>query len=220
MPVDRNHAFGAGHVFARPRGGRGHVARATAALAGRLCQADGASAWASFDASATLGANCLLGANAWSANQGTRDRIVLGDEVVCRGILRVETFGDGRIVLGDRVYIGDDTILSCSDRIEIGSGTLVAHGVQIFDNNSHPLEPDDRAADWAAVVSGRARATDGIEHAPVIIGSDAWIGFGSFVLKGVTIGDAAVVAAGSVVTTDVPARSIVAGNPARELRRL
>jgi len=214
------HAFGAGNVFARPRERQGLFARAMATIRDGRNSTDAVSVWASFDSSAIVGERCLLGANAWCVNQGARDRIVIHDEVVCRGILRVESFGDGRIVLGDRVYVGDDTILSSAERIEIGPGTLVAHGVQIFDNNSHPLDPDARASDWRAVVSGGARTADGIERAPVIIGRDAWIGFGSFVLKGVTIGDGAVVAAGSVVTTDVAERSIVAGNPARELRRL
>jgi acetyltransferase-like isoleucine patch superfamily enzyme len=54
----------------------------------------------------------------------------------------------------------------------------------------------------------------------VRIGAHAWIGLGSIVMKGVTVGDGAVVAAGSVVTSDVPARAIVAGNPARQVRDL
>jgi acetyltransferase-like isoleucine patch superfamily enzyme len=58
-----------------------------------------------------------------------------------------------------------------------------------------------------------------VEERPVVIEDDVWIGFGSAVLKGVTIGRGAVVAAMSVVTKDVPAYTIVAGNPAREIGR-
>jgi acetyltransferase-like isoleucine patch superfamily enzyme len=169
--------------------------------------------WRSFERGAVLGDGCRLGPSAWCANEGARERISLGARVVCRGILRREAFGDGTISIGDDVYVGDDCIVSCAASVEIGAGTLLGHGVQIFDNNSHPLGPEERAADWAAIRGEGGRAE--IEAAPILIGARAWIGFGAFLLKGVTIGDGAIVGAGSVVTGDVAPGAVVVGNPAR-----
>lgn len=204
VPIDRSHAFADGAVHSRPSAVRG------------LLQRDLARAWRSFERGSVLGDDCRLGRNAWCANEGSREKVRLGSRVVCRGIVRRETFGDGTISIGDDVYIGDDCIVSCADGVSIGSGTLLGHGVQIFDNNSHPTDPDERISDWQAIRSGSARAR--IEAAPVTIGERAWIGFGAIVLKGITIGDAAVVGAGSIVTRDVAARTVVAGNPARPLQ--
>ena len=201
MPVDRRHAFASGKAHPPP------------GLLGRLLQRDVALAWQSFARGATMGNGCLLGPSAWCANEGDAGRIRLGDRVVCRGILRRENFGDGELIVADEVYIGDDCIISCAARVEIGAGTLLGHGVQIFDNNSHPLAPDARASDWAAIRGDGSRAE--IDAAAVRIGAQAWIGFGAFVLKGVSIGDGAIVGAGSVVTSDVDSGSVVVGNPAR-----
>lgn len=201
MPVDRTHAFADGRAYAEP------------SSLDRLRRPRVAAAWRAFRQRAVVGDGCLLGPSAWCVNDGAADRIELGAGVVCRGILRREHYGDGRIVLADRVYVGDDCILSAAESITIGAGTLLGHGVQVFDNNSHPTAADARAADWDAVRSGSARGE--IASAPVAIGEHAWLGFGCVVLKGVTIGDGAVVAAASVVTADVPAGATVAGNPAR-----
>ena len=203
MPVDRRHAFAGGRVHGPP------------GLLTALLNRNVAAAWRSFRRGAVLGGDCLLGPSAWCANEGSRERIALGDRVVCRGIVRRETFGDGTIVIEDDVYVGDDCIVSCAASVRIGAGTLLGHGVQIFDNNSHPLDPALRAADWSAIRGDGERSA--IEAAPISIGTRAWIGFGSFVLKGVTIGDGAVVGAGSVVTRDVPAGATFVGNPARPL---
>lgn len=201
MPVDRTHAFASGRAYPEPN----RLAR------GR--RKDVAAAWRSFRVNATLGSGCLLGPNAWCANDGPRDAIRIGDRVVCRGIVRRESFGDGVIAIGDDVYIGDDCILSSAIRIEVGSGTLLGHGVQIFDNNSHPVESSARQADWDAIRDGGGRAE--IASDAIVIGENAWIGFAAVVLKGVTVGAGAVVAAASVVTADVAPGTTVAGNPAR-----
>jgi acetyltransferase-like isoleucine patch superfamily enzyme len=203
MPFDRRHAFAGGPVYARP------------GVIGGLARRHVARAWRSFDRGAVVGATCRLGPSAWCFTLGDPDRVVLGDGVVCRDLLYRETFGDGRILVGDRVYIGDDCLLSSAACISIGAETLLAHGVQIFDNNSHPTDAAARRPDWRAIAEGGARGE--VDSAPVSIGAAAWIGFGAIVLKGVTIGDEAIVAAGSVVTGDVPDGAIVGGNPARHL---
>jgi len=144
----------------------------------------------------------------------------LGSDTVCRGILRREHFGDGLLTIGRNVYIGDDCIISCSDRIAIGDNTLLGHEVQVFDNNSHPLDRALRARDWSAISRGGSRPAEEIVHAPVTIGEGVWVGFRSIVLRGVSVGDGAVIAAGSVVIDDVDAGSVVAGSPARTVKVL
>ena len=106
------------------------------------------------------------------------------------------------------VIIGDDVGLSgccitAENRITIGNRVLVGSGALIIDTDAHPLSPEKRAAKLPARTS------------PVMIGDDVFIGARAIVLKGVKIGPGAVVGAGAVVVNDVPARAIVAGNPAR-----
>lgn len=207
MPLDRDHAFAGGLAFPRPSGWLPPWKERTPA--GRA-----ALAWRHFEKHAQVAPGCRIGPNAWCVNSlGNTDFISLGERVVCRGLLRVEQFGAGRIVLHPHAYIGDDCLLSSSVGIEIGEQAMLAHGVQIFDNDSHPLDPAARSRDYESVLSGGARSP--IAAAPVRIGGHAWIGFCAIILKGVTIGDNSVVAAGSVVTRDVPPNAVVAGNPAR-----
>jgi len=172
--------------------------------------------WKRFRGCAAIADDCLLGAMAWCT--GSPAQIHIGSRSICRGILLCDG-GQGAIEIGELVYIGDDVIISTRDRIRIGSRTLIAHGVQIFDNDSHPMDARDRHEDYLNLLAGRPR-THVIPSAPVEIGEDCWIGAGSFVLKGVTIGARSVVAAGSVVTADVAADCVAAGNPARVVRSL
>jgi acetyltransferase-like isoleucine patch superfamily enzyme len=172
--------------------------------------------WKRFRACATIPADCMLGVMAWCS--GTPTQICLGKRTVCRGILLCDG-GQGFIEIGDLAYIGDDVIISTRERIRIGARTMVAHGVQIFDNDSHPIDARDRHADYLNLIEGRPR-THLIPSAPVEIGEDCWIGANSIVLKGVKIGDRSVVAAGSVVTVDIGEDCVVAGNPARIVRSL
>lgn len=88
---------------------------------------------------------------------------------------------------------------------------MIAAGTKIQDNDGHPLDPDARRH--------RERVALG-DIRPVRIGNNVWIAPRCTILKGVTIGDNAVVATGSVVTKDVPANTLVAGVPARVVRRL
>src|SRR5207237_3719824 len=101
-------------------------------------------------------------------------------------------------------------------RIAIGTHCLVSWNVGIADSDFHPLEPAQRLVDAEALApfySSRA-ARPKLRTAPVIIGDNVWIGMNATILKGVSIGQNSVVAAGSVVTKSVPANVVVAGNPA------
>jgi len=176
--------------------------------------------WRQFSRCAVVGPGCRLGPAAWCVNAGPPEAISLGANVVCRGLLSREAFGAGQIVIHDHVYIGDDVLISCAARVEIGRFTLLAHGVQVFDNDSHPVEAAAREAHYRAILGGEGPAPPPIDAAPVIIGERAWIGLNAFVGKGVTVGEGSIVAAGSVVTHDVPPHTLVAGNPAREVKKL
>lgn len=91
------------------------------------------------------------------------------------------------------------TILDIAD-VTIGAGTLFGPGCQLI-TVEHPLDPDDRAAGWE-----RAK--------PIVIGENCWFGAGAMVMPGVHIGDRCVIAAGAVVTKDLPDDSLAAGVPA------
>ena len=123
-------------------------------------------------------------------------------------------FGDYALVHGARII--------CDAEVTIGDYALISWNVVLMDSYRVPLDPDARRGAGAA----RARpATRGASTAagparPVRIGRGAWIGFDCCVLPGVTIGEGAVVGARSVVAADVAPFTIVAGNPARVIRRL
>jgi maltose O-acetyltransferase len=102
------------------------------------------------------------------------------------------------------------------ESIDIGSRVFISHGVQVFDNNSHSLSAVERHERFKELRTvGRHSTPEAVVHRAIRIEDDVWIGFNSAIMKGVTIGRGAVVGAGSVVTHDIEAYSIVVGNPAR-----
>lgn len=124
---------------------------------------------------------------------------------------------NANINIGKRVFISGSIIASKS--IEIGDDVLISWGTTIVDHNSHSVSFSLRANDAVDWLAEKKDWTH-VKIAPVKISNKVWIGFNSIVLKGVTIGEGAVVGAGSVVTKDVPAWTIVAGNPARVIREI
>lgn len=105
--------------------------------------------------------------------------------------------------IGDGTFITANTTLFCSHKITIGSQCAISWGVQILDTDYHTL-----------IVDGAERPSTG----EVIVGNRVWIGTNVTILKGVRIGDGAVIAAGSVVTRDVPPGTLVGGSPAKVLK--
>lgn len=111
----------------------------------------------------------------------------------------------GSIEVGRYVFIGPGVRISAANKITIGDNCLIAAGVYITDS------------DWHGIYNRVALPE---EYTPVTIGNNVWLGDGCTVIKGVTIGDNSVVGAKSVVTKDVPANVIVAGNPAKVVKEL
>jgi len=122
------------------------------------------------------------------------------------------------VVIGRNTFIGSSTIV-CAERIEIGDDVLISWGCTIVDHNSHALAWKDRRDDVREYYRG-IKNWEKVERKAVTIGNKVWIGFNTIILKGVTVGEGAVVGAGSIVTKDVPAHAVVAGNPARIIRRI
>jgi acetyltransferase-like isoleucine patch superfamily enzyme len=109
----------------------------------------------------------------------------------------------GHLKIGEGSYFSGGTVL-CTESIQIGAGCAISWDTTIMDSDMHPI----------TIEGERLPAVE-----PVRIGDHVWIGSGARVLKGVTIGDGAVVAAGSIVTKDVPPKTLVGGVPARAIRK-
>jgi acetyltransferase-like isoleucine patch superfamily enzyme len=109
----------------------------------------------------------------------------------------------GRLTIGDRVFINQGVTLVAHHDITVGDDCRIGDYVAIYDTDHHAVDQETP-----------------VRSAPVRIGRNVWIARGAIVMPGVTIGDHSVVAAASVVTADVPPRTLVAGNPARAVREL
>jgi acetyltransferase-like isoleucine patch superfamily enzyme len=110
--------------------------------------------------------------------------------------------GWGKLRFGDRVFVNVGTTIIAVEEIVVGDDVAFANEVYVMDSDSHGVE-------------GRPH-----RQAPIHIGDGCWIGARAMILPGVTIGKRVLVAAGAVVTRDVPDDSLVAGNPARVVRAL
>lgn len=110
------------------------------------------------------------------------------------------------ITLGDKVFFNFNCVILDVARVRIGSNVLFGPGVQVY-AATHPLSAAERRS--------------GLELGkPVNIGDDVWIGGGAIICPGVTVGNASVIGAGSVVTRDIPAGVFAAGNPCRVIRNI
>jgi len=168
----------------------------------------------------TSGPDVRFGPTARVLNAGDRKRIVVGGKTLVDGELMVLDYG-GRIEIGESTYIGMGSRVWSGEQVQIGKHVFVAHNVTITDGNSHQLDADERAAHYQrTVVEGKPFEKGTIKTAPIRIGDHAWINFNVAILKGVTVGEGAIIGAGSVVTKDVPPYVLCAGNPAHVIRAL
>jgi acetyltransferase-like isoleucine patch superfamily enzyme len=137
-------------------------------------------------------------------NRGT---ILLGSRVYLHSTyarIVLSAHPGGTIEIGDRTFLNYGVDICATRLVQIGADCLIGTHVMILDNNFHDLIERNRRP----------------EGRPVIIGTNVWLGSRSIILPGCTIGEGAVVGAGSVVTSSVAPWTVVAGNPARVIREL
>jgi acetyltransferase-like isoleucine patch superfamily enzyme len=137
-------------------------------------------------------------------NAGTLD---VGDRVRLDGRhvpIHLATGPKGRLTIGDNVFINGGSSIGATSEVCIGNGCAIGNYTLIMDSDFHRVDDHSKPA----------------VPEPVVLEDDVWLGVRVTVLKGVRIGKGAVVAAGAVVTKDVPARALVGGVPAKLIRML
>jgi acetyltransferase-like isoleucine patch superfamily enzyme len=171
----------------------------------------------------TLPPNIQVGNDCWFERQDSFARyrsekdpgLIFGDRV------RVYTWTTFNVEPTGCVEIGDDAVLvgpvfMCAEHIKLGRNVTISYHVTLADSDFHPIDPRLRIEDSIAnSPQGDRSRRPAIVSRPITIDDDVWIGIGAIVLKGVHIGRGARVAAGAVVTRDVPDGEVVAGNPAQ-----
>jgi len=178
-----------------------------------------------FHNNATLGEMTEVGSKAFIRNESKdKSRINVGHHSRIDGYIYCKS--SGKIEIGNYSTIQDEVQLQCLEHIKIGHYSVVAGGSVIMDNNNHRIEPEERVKHRIRAApggSGYPGLGDGYElsdSAPIIIEDVVWIGARCVILKGVTVGEGALVARNAVVTKDVPPYTIVAGNPARVVKQI
>lgn len=127
----------------------------------------------------------------------------------------ISACAQGSITIGAYTALGAGSRIDCVNSVSIGPLTAISTNVVISDNNSHPIKPADRKKMMITPAGSVMRSWMYSDSKPIIIGENCWIGENARVCKGVRIGEGSIVAANAVVTKDVPANSIAAGNPAK-----
>jgi acetyltransferase-like isoleucine patch superfamily enzyme len=147
--------------------------------------------------------------------------VELGNHVSCYAGVSFALGENGTCKIGDFTLLNGALIMA-DESIEIGSHCLVSWNVGIADSDFHPIDAAQRRIDTMALApfyKDRPPRPE-IKSAPVRIKDNVWIGMNAVILKGVTIGENSIVAAGAVVSKDVPPNVVVAGNPAVIVKHL
>ena len=135
---------------------------------------------------------------------------------------------EGLIKIGDRTFINGGTNLISRSKIDIGNDVTIGWGCYIYDHNSHSLDWQSRVHDIEQqrfdYINGDNFTVNkdwsNVKSKPIKICDKVWIGFNAIVLKGVTIGNGAIIGAGAVVTKNVEPNCIIAGNPAVVIKKI
>lgn len=173
-----------------------------------------------FRSSAQVAGDIVFMDGASCRNTGPAENVVIGRHCTI-GAAFIALFG-GKITVGENTYIGPETSLQSKERITIGNNVIVANNVILLDNNNHPTSSEMRMKMSACqdFINDELWTWKYADSAPITIEDNVWIGRDARILKGVTVGKGSIIALGAVVTRDVPAYSVAAGNPARVVKQL
>ena len=174
----------------------------------------------------TLGKNTLL-LDGVTFRNDYNNKITIGDDCMinCNFIFESDK---GEIEIGDRCFINGGTNIISRTKVKFGNDITVAWGCTFYDHNSHSIDLKERQNDMFQQFKDYKETGDFIKNKnwdvvktrPITIGDKVWIGFDCVILNGVTIGEGAILGAKSVVREDVEPWTMVAGNPARVIKRI
>ena len=142
--------------------------------------------------------------------------VSVGKHTNIQGELLIMEYG-GCINVGEYCYIGEGSRIWSGKKVTIGNRVLISHNVNIHDNIAHPLDAGDRHKDFLHIFLRQPQDNVDYRAAEIVIGDDVWIGFNATILKGVTIGNGAIIGACAVITKDVPPNAVVVGNNSQEI---
>ncbi len=172
-----------------------------------------------------IGTDTILRNASVSMRNGKIDssRCTFGSKSIISGQFVLET-AEASIHVGERTFIGGGQFISAK-KITIGSDVLISWGCTFIDTNAHSINWQDRrddVEDWRKGILAEKLGTykdwSKVNSNEIILHDKCWIGFNCIILKGVEIGEGAVVGAGSVVSTNVPPYTVFAGNPAKFIK--
>lgn len=143
-------------------------------------------------------------------------RLTVGERTQVLGRVAFDREG-ASVTIGSRSFV--NAFIVCAQEVTVGDDVLIAWDTTIVDHNSHSLIFSQRCGDAVDWLDGR-KDWSHVAIAPVHICDKVWVGFGAKILKGVTVGEGAIIGAGAVVTKDVAPWTIVAGNPATVVRAI
>jgi acetyltransferase-like isoleucine patch superfamily enzyme len=167
----------------------------------------------------TQGSNTVANLSKIIVSKNASGKIILDDYVICNAEL-YSFFDRGVIRIGRCSYVGENTRIWALTQVQVGDRVLISHDCFICDNLTHPLDAKIRHQQYMAKHGFEFPVSIDLAGEPITIEDDVWIAAGVTILKGVTIGTGSIVASASVVTKNVPPNVIVAGNPAKIIRKL
>jgi len=126
-------------------------------------------------------------------------KLIVDNFIVYAGS-QISVSSNAELIIGSG-YMNKNSCIRCYKRIEIGQNVKISEGVKIRDSDNHTI-----------------KGKEGEDTKPIIIKDNVWIGMNAIILKGVTIGEGAIIAAGAVVNKDVPAHTLVGGVPAKIIK--
>jgi acetyltransferase-like isoleucine patch superfamily enzyme len=145
--------------------------------------------------------------------------IEIGDDCLLSG--NISLFSpEAKVSIGDRCFIGPNSTLFVREKIQIENDVMISWNCTLIDTNAHSLIAKERSNDVLAWKKGwEFKDWSKVESKSILIEKSCWIGFNSSILKGVTVSEGCVVAAGSVVTKSFQPYLIIGGNPAVEISK-